>query len=256
MNFGDLLEELCKLFPDEGAEDEEDRPIQIAVVGKPNVGKSSLVNRILGEERVMVSDIAGTTRDAIDTRFTDGEESFVIIDTAGIRRNAPSSSSRSSVTAWCAPLPPSTAATWRSCSSTPHRASRAGYQDRRLHRRAGQGGAVVCVNKWDAVEKETGTMEKYVRDGARTAQIHAYAPVLFISARTGQRTQRVLDSVRSVYAEATRRVTTGVLNDVMAERAGGAAAPGHLGPPPQDSTTPRSRRAGRPRSCFLSTIWN
>ena len=217
MNFGDLLEELCRLFPDEGAEDEEDRPIQIAVVGKPNVGKSSLVNRILGEERVMVSDIAGTTRDAIDTRFSDGEESFVIIDTAGIRRKRAieqQSLERYSVVRALAAIDRCDVALLLIDATqgvTEQDTKIAGYIDE-------QGkAAVICVNKWDAVEKETGTMEKYVRDVREQLKFMAYAPVLFISAKTGQRTQRVLDSVRSVYAEATRRVTTGVLNDVMAD---------------------------------------
>ena len=164
MNFGDLLEELCKLFPDESAEDEEDRPIQIAVVGKPNVGKSSLVNRILGEERVMVSDIAGTTRDAIDTRFSDGEESFVIIDTAGIRRKRAieqQSLERYSVVRALAAIDRCDVALLLIDATqgvTEQDTKIAGYIDE-------QGkAAVICVNKWDAVEKETGTLEKYVKD--------------------------------------------------------------------------------------------
>ena len=181
MNFGDLLEELCKLFPTRARRTRRDRPIQIAVVGKPNVGKSSLVNRILGEERVMVSDIAGTTRDAIDTRFSDGEESFVIIDTAGIRRKRAieqQSLERYSVVRALAAIDRCDVALLLIDATqgvTEQDTKIAGYIDE-------QGkAAVICVNKWDAVEKETGTMEKYVRDVREQLKFMAYAPVLFIS---------------------------------------------------------------------------
>ena len=217
LNFGDLLEEVCKLFPEEDADEGEDRPIQIAVVGKPNVGKSSLVNRILGEERVMVSDIAGTTRDAIDTRFSDGEE---VLRHHRHRRHPQKraieqqSLERYSVVRALAAIDRCDVALLLIDATqgvTEQDTKIAGYIDE-------QGkAAVICVNKWDAVEKATGTLEKYVRDVREQLKFMAYAPVLFISAKTGQRTQRVLDSVRAVYAEATRRVTTGVLNDVMAD---------------------------------------
>lgn len=165
----------------------------------------------------MVSDIAGTTRDAIDTRFSDGEESFVIIDTAGIRRKRAieqQSLERYSVVRALAAIDRCDVALLLIDATqgvTEQDTKIAGYIDE-------QGkAAVICVNKWDAMEKQTGTLEKYVKDVREQLKFMAYAPVLFISAKTGQRTQRVLDSVRSVYAEATRRVTTGVLNDVMAD---------------------------------------
>ena len=217
LNFGDLLEEVCKFFPDPEEGEEEDEAVKIAVVGKPNVGKSSLVNRLLGEERVMVSDIAGTTRDAIDTHFMDEGKEYVLIDTAGIRRKraiAYQSLERFSVVRSLAAIDRANVVLFLIDAT-----QGVTEQDTKIAGYIGEQGkaAVICVNKWDAVEKETGTLEKYVRDVREQLKFMAYAPVLFISARTGQRTQRVLDSVRSVYAEATRRVTTGVLNDVMAD---------------------------------------
>ena len=217
LNFGDLLEELCKLFPDPEAEAEDAGAIQIAVVGKPNVGKSSLVNRILGEERVMVSDIAGTTRDAIDTRFTDNGQDFVIIDTAGIRRRRAieyQSLERYSIVRALAAIDRCDVALMLIDATqgvTEQDSKIAGYVDE-------QGkAAVIVVNKWDAVEKDTKTMDKFVREIRDNLKFMAYAPVLFISALTGQRVNRVLDAVRAAHAEATRRVTTGLLNDILAD---------------------------------------
>lgn len=217
LNFGDMLEELVKLFPDPDPETEEHDAIQIAVVGKPNVGKSSLVNRILGQERVMVSDIAGTTRDAIDTRFTDNGDDFVIIDTAGIRRKRAieyQSLERFSVVRALAAIDRCDVAILMIDATqgvTEQDSKIAGYIDEKGK------AAILCVNKWDAVEKETGTMEKYVRDVREQLKFMDYAPVLFISAMTGQRTDRILNAVRMAYQEASRRITTGVLNDVMAD---------------------------------------
>ena len=217
LNFGDLLEALCALFPDPDAEGEESGAIQIAVVGKPNVGKSSLVNRILGEDRVMVSDIAGTTRDAIDTRFTDDGQDFVIIDTAGIRRKRAieyQSLERFSIVRALAAIDRCDVALLLIDATqgvTEQDSKIAGYVDE-------QGkAAVIVVNKWDAVEKDTKTMDKFVRDVRENLKFMAYAPVLFISAMTGQRVNKVLEAVRDAYAQATRRITTGLLNDILAD---------------------------------------
>ena len=217
LNFGDLLEALCALFPDPDAEGEESGAIQIAVVGKPNVGKSSLVNRILGEDRVMVSDIAGTTRDAIDTRFTDNGQDFVIIDTAGIRRKRAieyQSLERFSIVRALAAIDRCDVALLLIDATqgvTEQDSKIAGYVDE-------QGKAAgIVVNKWDAVEKDTKTMDKFVREVRENLKFMAYAPVLFISAMTGQRVNRVLEAVRDAYAQATRRITTGLLNDILAD---------------------------------------
>ncbi len=217
LGLGDLLEEMCKLLPepDLSGEPEEGGPISIAVVGRPNVGKSSLVNRILKEERVMVSDIAGTTRDAIDTPFTDGEDEFVIIDTAGIRKRSrieDASLERYSVIRSLAAI--------RRCDValmlidaqdgvTEQDSKIAGY----VHE---EGKAcVLIINKWDALEKSTGTMEKFAQKVRADLKFLDYAPMLFISAKTGQRVVRVLEEVRRVSANASHRVTTGVLNDAL-----------------------------------------
>jgi len=211
------VEELCKFFPDPEEEQEEVNAIQIAVVGKPNVGKSSLVNRILGEERVMVSDIAGTTRDAIDTRFTDNGQDFIIIDTAGIRRKRAieyQSLERFSIVRSLAAIDRCDVALMMIDATqgvTEQDTKIAGYVDE-------QGkAAIIVINKWDAIEKDTGTMNEYVAKVREELKFMAYAPIVFISALTGQRTNKILEAVREAYAQATRRVTTGLLNDILAD---------------------------------------
>lgn len=217
MNFGDLLEEMIKLLPPEEGEREEGQPIHVAVVGKPNVGKSSLVNRLLGEDRVMVSDIAGTTRDAIDTRFVDEGEEYVLIDTAGIRRKRAieyQSLERFSVVRALAAIDRADVVLMLIDAAdgvTEQDTKIAGYIDE-------QGKpAIVVVNKWDAVPKETGTLESFTRQIREQLKFMDYARILFISALTGQRADRIMPMVREVYAQASRRVTTGILNDVLAD---------------------------------------
>ncbi len=218
MGLGDLLEVICKELPEPEAEDSEDEHhiIQLAVVGRPNVGKSSLVNRLLGQERTMVSDIAGTTRDAIDTLFTgpDGTR-YNIIDTAGIRRKRAveeESLEKYSVLR-------SIAAIQRCDVALLLIDAQDGVteQDTKI---AGiiqdEGKAViVVVNKWDAIEKETGTLEGYRKEVLDALKFMDYAPILFLSAKTGQRVNTLLDMVDQVWAMACKRVPTGMLNDVL-----------------------------------------
>ena len=218
LGIGDLLEEMCRYLPEpdlSGEEKEDEGPVKIAVVGRPNVGKSSLVNRILNEDRVMVSDIAGTTRDAIDTPFTDNGEEYVIIDTAGIRRKSKiedASLERYSVIRSLTAIRRCDVALMLIDATdgvTEQDTKIAGY----VHE---EGKAcIIVVNKWDLVEKETGTMEKFSKKIRNDLKFLDYAPILYISAKTGQRTQRVMDEVRKVYKNATSRVTTGVLNDAL-----------------------------------------
>jgi len=218
LNFGDMLEELCSHFPDPDAEEETVDAIQIAVAGKPNVGKSSLVNRLLGEERVMVSNIAGTTRDAIDTRFTgpDGQD-YVLIDTAGIRRKRAieyQSLERFSIVRALAAIDRCDVALMvidATQGVTEQDSKIAGYIDEKGK------AAIIVINKWDAIEKDTGTMNEYIKQVREALKFMAYAPILFISALTGQRTDKVLAAVREAYEQASRRVTTGLLNDVLAD---------------------------------------
>ncbi len=217
MNLGDLLDEVVKFFPEGSDEEDETDVISIAVAGKPNVGKSSLVNRILGEERVMVSDIAGTTRDAIDTSFTRGDDKFVIIDTAGIRRKRAieyQSLERFSVVRALAAIDRCDVALLlidATMGVSEQDEKIAGYIDE-------QGkAAIIVINKWDAVEKETGTLEKYTREVRDKLKFMAYAPVVYISAKTGQRVDRVLALAKSVYEQTSRRITTGLLNDILTD---------------------------------------
>ncbi len=229
MNFGDLLEDLMKLLPPEDGERAEGQPIQVAVVGKPNVGKSSLVNRLLGENRVMVSDIAGTTRDAIDTRFVDEGEEYILIDTAGIRRKRAieyQSLERFSVVRALAAIDRSDVVLLLIDAEegvTEQDTKIAGYIDE-------QGKpAIIVVNKWDAVEKETGTLESFTKQIREQLKFMDYARILFISALTGQRSDRIMPMVREVYQQASRRITTGILNDVLADAQNALSPPSMSG---------------------------
>ena len=218
LGLGDLLDAMVSHFPkDASAQDEEEHTIQIAVVGRPNVGKSSLVNRILGQERSMVSDIAGTTRDAIDTAFVREGQRYNIIDTAGIRRKRAieeESIERYSIVRALAAV--------RRCDValivinaedgvTEQDTKVAGY----VHEEGKA--AVIVVNKWDAIEKDSNTMDAFRKQVIEDLKFMDYAPVVFISALTGQRVPKVLETVRSVYEQASRRITTGLLNDVLAD---------------------------------------
>lgn len=218
LNLGDLLEELCNHFPDPEEEEEEISAIQLAICGKPNVGKSSLTNKLLGQERVMVSDIAGTTRDAIDTRFTDADGTdYIIIDTAGIRRKRAigyQTIERFSIVRALAAIDRCDVALLvidATQGVTEQDTKIAGYIDE-------QGkAAIIVINKWDAIEKDTGTMNEYVAQVRENLKFMAYAPVLFISALTGQRVNKVLEKVKEVYESSRRRVTTGLLNDILTD---------------------------------------
>ena len=217
LGLGDLLDEIVQHFPQNDETVEEAHTIQIAVVGRPNVGKSSLVNRILGQERSMVSDIAGTTRDAVDTAFVREGQRYNIIDTAGIRRKRAieeESIERYSIVRALAAV--------RRCDValivinaedgvTEQDTKVAGY----VHEEGKA--AIIVVNKWDAIEKETGTMEEFRKQVIEDLKFMDYAPVLFISALTGQRVNKVLETVRQVYEQASRRITTGLLNDILAD---------------------------------------
>ncbi len=219
LGLGDLLDEIVKkLPPKQEGEDDEGHVIQLAVVGRPNVGKSSLVNRLLGQERTMVSDIPGTTRDAVDTRFTgpDGTE-YNIIDTAGIRRKRAiedESLERYSVLRSIAAI--------RRCDVAlllVDAQEGVTEQDARIAGMIHEEGraAVVIVNKWDALDKETGTLEKFRKQVIEDLKFMDYAPVLFISALTAQRCHTVLPQVNAVYEQFSRRVGTGALNDVLGD---------------------------------------
>ena len=213
---GDMLDEIVNLFPPEASEEEQDEFVHVAVIGKPNVGKSSLINMILGENRVIVSEKAGTTRDAVDTPFENELGKYVFIDTAGIRRRSRISDNIERYSVLRAQL-----AIERSDVCLIMIDAREGIteQDTKIAGLAHEAGkaSIIVVNKWDLIEKETNTMEMMRREVLRDLSYMTYAPVLFISALTGQRVERLFELINFVFGQATMRITTGTLNNVLAD---------------------------------------
>ena len=213
---GELLDACLAHFPPQEEEEEEDDSIKVAVIGKPNVGKSSLINRILGEKRVIVSDMAGTTRDAVDTPFENDKGRYVFIDTAGIRRKSKVDERVEKFSVMRAQL-----AIERADVCVIMIDARDGVtdQDTKIAGLAHEAGkaSIIVVNKWDLVEKETGTMEKMRKDIMRDLSFMSYAPILFISAATGQRTDRLFELINYVNEQSSLRISTGMLNDVLAD---------------------------------------
>ncbi|MBR3137474.1 MAG: ribosome biogenesis GTPase Der [Clostridia bacterium] len=216
LGLGDMLDEVCAHFP-EGTAEEGEHPLNIAVVGKPNVGKSSLVNALLGEERCIVSNIPGTTRDAVDTPFTVDGEPFVLVDTAGIRRKRAvedETIERYSVIR-------SLAAVRRADVVLIVVDAEQGLseQDVKIAGYVHEEGkpSVLVVNKWDLIEKDTNTMNKFKKDMQVDLAFMDYVPFLFISAKTGQRVNKLLSAAKESYAQSVRRITTGTLNDIVNE---------------------------------------
>ena len=213
---GDMLDECLKYFPPEQDESEDDDRIHVAIIGKPNVGKSSLVNHILGEKRVIVSDMAGTTRDAVDTVYENEFGRYMFIDTAGIRRKSKVDERVEKFSVMRAQLAIERADVCLIMSD-----ARDGVtdQDTKIAGLAHEAGkaSIVVVNKWDLVEKETGTMEKMRKDIMRDLSFMSYAPILFISALTGQRTNRIFELINFVNDQSNMRISTGMLNNVLAD---------------------------------------
>jgi GTP-binding protein len=213
---GELLDECLRYFPPAEEEEEKDDAIRVAVIGKPNVGKSSLVNHILGEKRVIVSDVAGTTRDAVDSPFENQYGKYVIIDTAGIRRKSRVEERVEKFSVMRAQMAIERAEV---CLILIDAREGVTEQDTKIAGLAHEAGkaSIVVVNKWDLVEKETGTLEKMRRDILRDLSFMSYAPVLFISALTGQRTDKLFELINFVSDQNAMRITTGMLNDVLAD---------------------------------------
>ena len=211
---GDLLDECIKYFPPETEEDEEDDTIKVAVIGKPNVGKSSLVNRILGQERVIVSNVAGTTRDAIDSRFENETGKYVFIDTAGMRKKSKVDESIERYSVLRATMAIDRADV---CLIMIDATEGATEQDTKVAGIAHEAGkaCIIVVNKWDLVEKDGKTMDHMREDIRRDLAYMTYAPVLFISAATGQRVPRLFELINYVYEQSCTRITTGMLNNVL-----------------------------------------
>ena len=213
---GDLLDACIEHFPDEDEEDDTRDCIKVAVIGKPNVGKSSLINHILGEKRLIVSDMAGTTRDAVDTIYENELGRFMFIDTAGIRRKSKVEERVEKFSVMRSQLAIERADV---CLIMIDARDGVTDQDTKIAGLAHEAGkaCIVIVNKWDLVEKETGTMEKMRKDIMRDLSFMSYAPILFISAVTGQRTNRIFELVNYVNDQSNMRITTGMLNNVLAD---------------------------------------
>ena len=213
---GDLLDECLKYFPEADEEEEEDDRIKVAIIGKPNVGKSSLTNHILGQNRVIVSDLAGTTRDAVDSEFENEHGKYLFIDTAGIRRKSKVDERVEKFSVMRAQLAIERADV---CLILIDARDGVTDQDTKIAGLAHEAGkaSIIVVNKWDLVEKETGTMEKMRKDIMRDLSFMSYAPILFISALTGQRTDRIFELINYVNDQSNMRITTGMLNNVLAD---------------------------------------
>ena len=213
---GDLLDECFRYFPPEDEEEVEDDVIKVAVIGKPNVGKSSLVNRILGEERVIVSDMAGTTRDAVDSYFENAKGKYLFIDTAGMRKKAKVDDRIEKFSVLRA-----TMAIERCdvCLIMIDAGEGVTEQDTKVAGLAHEAGkaCIIVVNKWDAIEKDDKTMDRMRQDVRRDLAYMTYAPIVFISALTGQRVDRLFDLINYVSDQAAMRITTGMLNTVLAD---------------------------------------
>ena len=216
LGIGELLDAVYDKFDDVSQEIEDDETIRVAVIGKPNAGKSSLINKILGEERVIVSDIAGTTRDAIDTYFENKHGKYIFVDTAGIRRK---NKVYDKLEKYSVLKAKSAIEKANVCLIMIDATEGVTEQDEKIAGLAHEGGkgVIIVVNKWDLVEKETNTMEKYKKEVYNKLAYLSYAPIIFISTVTGQRVDKLFDMINEVDKQNSQRIPTGLLNDVLAE---------------------------------------
>lgn len=216
LGIGDMLDEVVKHFPEDKTGEEDEDIIKVAIIGKPNVGKSSLINRILGEERVIVSDVAGTTRDAIDSPYEYQGQKYVFIDTAGMRRK---SKIKENIEKYS--IIRAVAAVERAdvCIMMINAEEGITDQDTKVAGIAHEAGkaVIIAVNKWDKIEKDNKTMNKFVKDIETEFKYLSYAPTIFISAATGQRVTKLFELINMVHENNTMRISTGVLNDVLIE---------------------------------------
>lgn len=216
LGLGELLDAVVAHFPPAASKEDEDDRIKVAIVGKPNVGKSSMINKLIGNERVIVSDIAGTTRDAVDTVIKHNKKEFVFIDTAGLRRKknvkeelehymvvrTVAAIERSDVTVVVIDAEEGVTEQDAKIAGIAHDAGK---------------GIIVAVNKWDAVEKDSKTTAKFEKKIRSVLSFIPYAEIIFISALTGQRMNKLFDLTEAVFANASMRIATGVLNEIMTE---------------------------------------
>ena len=216
LGIGDVLDALYENFPEKSDDEDDEGRIKVAVIGKPNVGKSSLINKILGENRTIVSNIAGTTRDAIDTEYENEYGKYVLIDTAGIRRKSKVSESIEKFSIMRTLLAIERADV---CLMMIDANEGVTDQDAKIAGEAHEAGKgiIIVVNKWDEYEKETGTLEKYKKDIYAKLSYLSYAPVIFISAKTGQRVDKLFNMINNVAEQNAMRVSTATLNQVINE---------------------------------------
>lgn len=214
LGIGDLLDEIIKNFPEDRDFEEKENLLKVAFIGKPNVGKSSLTNRILGEERVIVTDIAGTTRDAIDSYINIKGQEFMFIDTAGLRKK---SRVDSSVEAYSQVRTLSSVDRADVCVFLIDAVEGFTEQDSKVVGYAhNQGKAIIiCVNKWDIVEKDSKTMKTFTDSLRNNLPFLSYAPILFISALTGKRVDELIDKIMEINESYSHRLSTGLLNDII-----------------------------------------
>lgn len=213
---GDVLDAVLDALPDFEEEEKDDDVISVAVIGKPNAGKSSLVNRILGSDRCIVSDIPGTTRDAIDTHFENEYGKYNFIDTAGIRRQSRVDDRIEKISVLRAKMAVDRADV---CLIMIDANEGITEQDEKIAGIAHEAGkaSIICVNKWDSIDKDNSTTNKFTKDIEIALSYMTYAPIMFISAKTGQRVEKLFELINYVNDQSKLRVTTGMLNDVLAD---------------------------------------
>ena len=221
---GDLLDECVNLLPPKSDDEDEDDVIRVAIIGKPNAGKSSLINQILNEVRVIVSDQAGTTRDAVDTSFENKHGKYIFIDTAGLRRKSKIDNKIEHYSVLRAKMAIERADV---CVIMIDARDGVTEQDTKVAGLAHEAGkaSIVAVNKWDLIEKETNTMEKMRQEVLRDLSYMTYAPVLFISALTGQRVDKLFGLINFVNEQSAMRISTGTLNGILADATGRVQPP-------------------------------
>ena len=216
IGIGDILDAVYNHFPENDEEEQDDEKIKVALIGKPNVGKSSLINKILGEERVIVSDVAGTTRDAIDSYFENEFGKYVFIDTAGIRRKSKVNESIEKFSVMRTLLAIERADV---CLMMIDATEGVTDQDAKIAGEAHEAGKgiILVVNKWDEIEKDTYTIETFKKDVYNKLSYLTYAPIIFISAKTGQRVNKLYEMINQVASQNALRVSTSMLNQVLNE---------------------------------------
>lgn len=228
LGLGDLLDEIVSHFPENSEPEDESDTIHVAIVGKPNAGKSSLINKILGEDRVIVSDIAGTTRDAIDTRYERGDKKYVLIDTAGMRKKG---RINENVERYSVARALNAVDRADVCLIMVDAAEGITEQDTKIAGYVHEAGkaSVIVMNKWDIVEKETNTMKDFRNKAKEWFNFMMYAPTVFISAKTGLRLDDLFDTMNAAVEQNAKRISTGVLNDVLNEAVAAVQPPSDKG---------------------------